>query len=195
MNMKQYYYCSDGSTVYGPVTIEDLIKLRFAGDTSDLTQVCEEGKQDWITLENMLSRIRNEPKESTPRLPQKPPVGFFSQFKDEINKYQTQKTKKSDWIPIIIVTVIGFIIMHAITNSEPGATATWHNTEWEQKSPAAKSQFRKEVAHFTYNQGYQTAKTAGNTGDVAPLIASFNDMGYSAAYIRGFKDGVKENKK
>jgi len=52
--MKAYFYCTDGTTASGPVSIDELIRLRFSGNIGDMAQVCEQGSEVWMSLETIL---------------------------------------------------------------------------------------------------------------------------------------------
>ena len=64
--MIQYYYCTDGSTVYGPVTADDLVNMRASGNLLDTTQVCEEGTEQWKPLSSLLTNQQSVGKHDSP---------------------------------------------------------------------------------------------------------------------------------
>jgi len=58
--MKAYFYCTDGSSVSGPVSIDELIRLKFSGDIGDMAQVCEQGSEVWMPLATILLAHRQQ---------------------------------------------------------------------------------------------------------------------------------------
>jgi len=58
--MKAYFYCTDGASVSGPVSIDELIRLRFSGNIGDMTQICEQGSEVWMPLATILLAHRQQ---------------------------------------------------------------------------------------------------------------------------------------
>lgn len=58
--MKAYYYCTDGTNVSGPVSFDELSRLRFSGDLGDMAQVCEQGSDLWMPLSTILAAHRQQ---------------------------------------------------------------------------------------------------------------------------------------
>ena len=44
---KRFYFCTDGKTVQGPVTHDELRNMQVAGTLNDNTQICEAGTTAW----------------------------------------------------------------------------------------------------------------------------------------------------
>jgi len=44
---KRFYFCTDGKTVQGPVTFDELRSMQVAGTLNDNTQICEAGTTAW----------------------------------------------------------------------------------------------------------------------------------------------------
>jgi hypothetical protein len=58
--MKAYYYCTDGTTVSGPVSFDELTRLKFSGDLGDMAQVCEQGTDLWMPLATLIAAHKQQ---------------------------------------------------------------------------------------------------------------------------------------
>src|SRR6266404_404058 len=56
-----YYYSTDGSSVIGPHSLDELSELHKSGALPQTTQVCPEGEQAWQPLSAILSSERGVP--------------------------------------------------------------------------------------------------------------------------------------
>ena len=94
--MKAYFYCTDGTSVSGPVAIEELISLRFSGAIGDMAQICEQGSEVWMPLATVLMAHRQQEYAKT-ILPSKPA---------QIPIAPTIHKPKNTLVPVVVTSVV-----------------------------------------------------------------------------------------
>lgn len=68
--MRMFYYCRDGQAVEGPVSIDELAKLKAEGQVTSETSVAVAGEETWSPLDSFLPHRKPVP----PPLPVAPPT-------------------------------------------------------------------------------------------------------------------------
>jgi hypothetical protein len=185
MNDARWYYLNDSDRVIGPVSPTDLQALMLSGEISRATLVCEEGIECWVALESAFNI----------------PDTASSVTSSEI-----------DQVPIILPAPAGngcakgcggclavgigfFIICFIIGALSNHSTSSDSSSTSESAVLPGLARVHKEAPYATYSQGYDCAKRSGITYDIEPLVDAYRKMGYSEAFISGFRDGVSSNER
>jgi len=181
----QEYFIYQNAEQLGPYTFLQLRTMWAAGQLSADTLFFHEGMSDWAPLRSIEADLMPE---STVK-----PKGYFAQFKEDMAKQKLEETKNKKpsygCLAIVLVLVVATIIGSQLPDPEYTKTTQPEDP----KVKATWDKIYKEAPYATYEQGYRSARKAGLTSNEERMISIIKSWGSSAAFIQGYRDGIKDN--
>jgi hypothetical protein len=188
MSDGHWYYLNDCDEAVGPVSPTALLGLMRRGEISPETLVCEEGFSSWVAFDHAFNIPTPDPVVPSTEIQQAPISSPLPIAKPVANGCVKGC---GGCLAVGIGFIIICIIIGAFSDNPTPPTASTPDSESE--ALPALDRLHKEAPYATYEQGYDSAKRTGLTGDVEPLINAYRKMGYSEEFISGFRDGVFSN--